>query len=234
MKYILFFLLILLCIIQLNAHHDHRHRPHKRTHIMKPSKSKTNSTTKTKQTTKPTTKPGKKKDTEKPNDPRNKSSEPKNNHKDKVLEIIGFAKSKEGCGYALGTQGDKLTKTKYKELKKIYKGEFKDETRQWLNKECYDCSGLVMVAYGKVGVKLPRNANDQWLYADWKKKGDIKDLPKDKVCILYQKGKDKMIHTGIYIGNGIVIEAGGAKRGVLETSLEDGHWTNYAIPNGAD
>lgn len=43
-----------------------------------------------------------------------------------------------------------------------------------------------------------------------------------------------MIHTGIYIGNGIVIEAGGAKRGVLETSLEDGHWTNYAIPNGAD
>ena len=222
MKYTLFFLLLLLCIIELNAHHYHEHH-HKRTHIMKSSKPKT----KTNSTTKPTAKPGSKKDTEKTN-------EPKNKHKDLAQEIIDFAKSKKGCGYALGSEGYILTKKKYKELKKIYGKEFLDSTKKWLSKECYDCSSLVMIAYGKVGVKLPRKANNQWLYGDWKEKGDIKNLPKDKVCILYKKGPDGMTHTGIYIGNDKVIEAKGANSGVVETSLKDGEWTNYAIPNGLD
>ena len=86
-----------------------------------------------------------------------------------------------------------------------------------------------MIAYGKVGVKLPLNANNQWLHGDWKEKGDINNLPKDKVCILYKKGRDGMTHTGIYIGNDKVIEAKGAKSGVVEISLKDGLIMQYQM-----
>ena len=43
-----------------------------------------------------------------------------------------------------------------------------------------------------------------------------------------------MEHTGIYLGNGKVIEAKGADFGVVETSLKEGHWTNFGVPNGLD
>ena len=224
MKYTLFFLIVLLCIIELNARHYNLIR-RKKAPIMKSSKItiiKTQSAM-----------PGGNL-VKKPINPGDKKDEPKNNHKDLAQAIINFAKSKKGCGYALGSEGDILTETKLKKLKEIYGEELFDRTKKWLSKECYDCSSLVMKAYGKVGVKLPRKASDQWLKGDWKEKGDIKRLPKNKVCILYQMGSDGMKHTGIYIGNDSVIEAKGADDGVIQTSLKVGGWTNYAIPNGAD
>ena len=222
MKYTLFFLIVLLCIIELNARNFQSIR-HKKHYIMKSSKI----TIIKKKTVLPAGNLVKK-----PINPGDKKNEPKNNHKDLAQAIIDFAKSKKGCGYALGSEGDILTETKLKKLKEIYGEELFDRTKKWLSKECYDCSSLVMKAYGKVGVKLPRKASDQWLKGDWKEKGDIKRLPKNKVCILYQMGSDGMKHAGIYIGNDIVIEAKDADVGVVQTSLNDGGWTNYAIPNG--
>ena len=230
MKYTLFFLVVLLCIIELNAHRPYPHPSRiipRHTHRITTRIIKVGGLIKTKPTKEPIEKL-----VTKPISPEDKSNGPENNHKDLAQEIIDFVKSKIGYGYALGSEGDILTETKLQELKGKYgKGLF-DRTKQWLSKECYDCSSLVMKAYENVGVKLPRKANDQWLNGDWKEKGDIKDLPKDKVCILYQIGNDGMKHTGIYIGNDTVIEAKGLEVGVVQTSLNDGGWTNYAIPNG--
>ena len=57
-------------------------------------------------------------------------------------------------------------------------------------------------------------------------------MPSNQVCVLYRRGSDGMVHSGIYLGNGKVIEAKGSAYGVVETSLKDGHWTDYAIPKG--
>lgn len=60
----------------------------------------------------------------------------------------------------------------------------------------------------------------------------MKSLPKDKVSILYRRGKDGMKHTAIYCGDGTVIEASGEKKGVIKTKYDSTKWSNWGIPEG--
>jgi len=43
-----------------------------------------------------------------------------------------------------------------------------------------------------------------------------------------------MVHVGIYLGNGKVIEAKGADYGVVETDLSKGTLTNWRVPEGLE
>ena len=229
MKSTLFLALVLLCIIGLNAHTEHHHHHH---HTTTPEKHSS-------------TNPGHKNDPKDPKhshhdkeDPKHQKDEKKhvakNKHQKEAQIIEDFLREKLGKGYAYGTSGERLTKKLFQELKHRHGKNFKKSTKQWIMKECYDCSGLVMRALQKVGIKLPHNAKEAWNSNSWKEKGDIKNIPKDKLCIVYRKGSDGMEHTGIYLGNGKVIEAKGADFGVVETSLKEGHWTNFGVPNGLD
>ena len=71
--------------------------------------------------------------------------------------------------------------------------------------DCFDCSGLVLRAWGSVGVPLPRTAGAM---------GEaLADVPLDDVRagdILWWPG-----HVGIYAGDGWSIEALDAKSGVV-------------------
>ena len=229
MKYTLFFVLVLLCIIELNGQHHH----HSGSPIKKSDKSQ--KSTKPEHKEEPKTKTqdkNVKKDHDKDKDKGKNDNVPKKTEKQKQKEIVDWLLSKKGSGYAYGSSGQRLTKKLYEELRRRFGKEFKNSTKKWMYKEVYDCSGLVMKALEKVGVKLPHGATSAWKTGDWKEKGDINHMPSDKVCILYRRGNDGMVHTGIYLGNGKVIEAKGADYGVVETSLKDGHWTDYAIPKG--
>ena len=231
MKSTLFLTLIILCIIGLNAHTKHHHH-HSTNPPVKHS----------------STNPDHKKELKDPKHSHHDEDDPKhqkhpkdgqnhvakNTHQKEVQIIEDYLRKKLGCGYAFGSSGERLTKKLYQELKHKFGKKFEKSTKQWLMKECYDCSGLVMRALEKVGIKLPHNAKEAWNSKIWKEKGDIKNVPLDKLCIVYRKGPDGMEHTGIYLGNGKVIEAKGADSGVVETSLKDGHWTNYGIPNGLE
>jgi len=68
-----------------------------------------------------------------------------------------------------------------------------------------------------------------------KQRGDINEIPKDKLCLVFRKGnKGEMVHIGVYLGNGKVIEAKGADYGVVETDLEGSTWTNWGVPEGLE
>jgi len=71
--------------------------------------------------------------------------------------------------------------------------------------DCFDCSGLVLRAWGSVGVPLPRTAGAM---------GDaLADVPLDDVRagdILWWPG-----HVGIYAGDGWSIEALDSRHGVV-------------------
>ena len=225
MKYTLFFILVLLCIIELNAQNHHLSG----SPIKKSDKSRKSTTPEHKEET--GTKTHEKKD-QKDKDKGKNDTIPKKTEKQKQKDVIDWVLSKKGSGYAFGSSGQRLTKKLYEELRRKFGSNFKNSTKKWLFKEVYDCSGLVMKALEKIGVKLPHGATSAWKNGDWKEKGDIKHMPSNQVCVLYRRGKDGMVHTGIYLGNGKVIEAKGADYGVVETSLKDGHWTDYAIPKG--
>jgi cell wall-associated NlpC family hydrolase len=76
---------------------------------------------------------------------------------------------------------------------------------------CFDCSGLVQQAWGSVGVHVPRTADEI--------ARELPEVPIDAVRagdILWWPG-----HVGIYAGNGWVIDALGAKWGVVRRPAKD-------------
>ena len=225
MKYTLFFILVLLCIIELNAQNHHLSG----SPIKKSDKSRKSTTPEHKEET--GTKTHEKKD-QKDKDKGKNDTIPKKTEKQKQKDVIDWVLSKKGSGYAFGSSGQRLTKKLYEELRKKYGKNFNNNTKKWLYKEVYDSAGLVKKAFEQAGIKLPHGATSSWKNGDWKEKGDIKHMPSNQVCVLYRRGSDGMVHSGIYLGNGNVIEAKGSAYGVVETSLKDGHWTDYAIPKG--
>ena len=154
---------------------------------------------------------------------------PKNINQENIKKVIEFLESKVGCGYAFGAEGQILTENLLNDFKSKFKGNVKESTEKWLDKECYDCSGLVMKALDQAGIKVHHNAEATWA-EDLKQRGDIKDIPKDKLCLVFRRQNDKMVHIGVYLGNGKVIEAKGADFGVVESDFKPGNWTHWGIP----
>lgn len=70
----------------------------------------------------------------------------------------------------------------------------------------FDCSGLTQAAYDKVGIKLPRVANDQWNAGRHPARSEL--LPGDLVFFATNLRDPRSIHhVGIYVGGGTMIHA---------------------------
>jgi cell wall-associated NlpC family hydrolase len=72
----------------------------------------------------------------------------------------------------------------------------------------FDCSGLVMYVFGKLGVPLPHFAASQWYSPDgvWVKPSRLQ--PGDLVFFIGSDGTRKEPgHVGIYVDNGYIIDA---------------------------
>jgi cell wall-associated NlpC family hydrolase len=96
-----------------------------------------------------------------------------------------------------------------------------DEAHRWIgvpyclggNDRCVDCSGLTQNVYAKVGIALPRTAQEQ------AKLGTYVDYVNLKVGdLLFFGSGSKVSHVAIYAGNGKVIHST-TNRGVVEESI---------------
>lgn len=98
---------------------------------------------------------------------------------------------------------------------------------------CYDCRGFTRWLLGQVGIVLKgAGATSQWNdNSNWVVKGEIKDMPKDKVCCVFMKNGSKMSHTGMYVGNGKIVHCSGE---VKEDTTNNKKWTHYGVPAGLD
>ncbi len=81
----------------------------------------------------------------------------------------------------------------------------------------YDCSGLVLRAYGRYGVKMNHKAADQAGYGRPVGKGSA--MPGD--LIFFNLGRGRNSHVGIISGEGKFIEAPRTGLNVRETTLND-------------
>lgn len=75
-------------------------------------------------------------------------------------------------------------------------------------------------------------ATSQVKKTKWLKFDTIDTLPSDHVCCLYRKKGSIYQHTGIYLGNGYVIDARGSNSGVIKSKLSSYAWTHWGIPVG--
>jgi peptidoglycan DL-endopeptidase CwlO len=81
----------------------------------------------------------------------------------------------------------------------------------------YDCSGLVMWAYGKVGISLEHFTGDQWLEGEHVSRSQLE--PGDLVFFF-----PDISHVGLYLGNGLMVDAPSAGQDV---QIQPIFWDEY-------
>lgn len=109
---------------------------------------------------------------------------------------------------------------------------------QWIGHYVTDCSGLFYWAFKELGGYMYHGSNTMWnKYCSAKgklnkgKRADGKELqPGTAVFVL--KGENDRSHVGLYIGNGIVIEASGTKVGVITTKITNSKWCEWGELKG--
>lgn len=101
--------------------------------------------------------------------------------------------------------------------------------------DVFDCAGFVLKLLEWAGVPFyGQGASTQWnTPSNWAARGEIKDMPKNLVCVVYKRRDTKMSHTGMSIGdgNGGVIHCSTTvKRGNAYT--DNSPWTHWGVPKG--
>lgn len=157
----------------------------------------------------------------------------------KASELISWCRCKVGGGYVYGTVGETCTQAVLDRCQRMYGAimgstYYTARSAKWLGKWVCDCSGLLKAARKQLdGVWADVSAQgtyDQCQNA----RGAIKDMPAKPGAFVFMYGKDsagrmRMVHVGLYIGKGEVIEARGADYGIVITKLKDRSWTHYGL-----
>lgn len=96
----------------------------------------------------------------------------------------------------------------------------------------FDCRGFTRWVIQQVGITIQgAGATSQYNTAsNWEERGLISDMPKDRICCVFQDVRGTKEHTGLALGDQIIH---------CSVEVKDGHtydkgWTHYAVPKGVD
>lgn len=156
---------------------------------------------------------------------------------EKVKEFLAYLESHIGDAYVWGAQGERVDNRadleKWVRRKETSRREA-DRALAYIKKAAktplyaFDCSGLIIHWLRDIKGLIDSDTNAQGLYRQCTQKGKLgawQMQPGDFV-FRYSFAKGKMAHVGVYVGNGIVIEAKGRDYGVVNLHLSFGGWTH--------
>lgn len=170
---------------------------------------------------------------------------------ERVATIKAWSLEQVGCPYIYGATGQACT-TEYRRARIAqypqYAGKITYNCQRlsggatscvgckWaidgVGRLAYDCAQLTRFAMENAGIALVSGANSQWEKTAFVVKGEIKDMPKDMLCLLYRDDGDRMGHTGEYLGDSTVVHAKGHDYGVVHEWLSQCKFTHFGIPAG--
>ena len=137
------------------------------------------------------------------------------------IEMANFTKAKKGTNYVYGAKGadGPLTQARVDWLAANYPSMFtatylkKIKDRNMVGKVATDCSGLISWYTGKVygSSQLYSNAYARMPISEWNKFA--------VGTVLWKSG-----HVGVYLGDGLVVEAKGIDYGTIISKVEDTKW----------
>lgn len=134
----------------------------------------------------------------------------------------------DGWGYIYGQWGSLWTEAKQAAATREQTVKY---GAKWIGHMVTDCSGLVRWALHELGEEIVHHATYQ--YTDWcKPKGKMTNGQRTDgnpilpgTLVFLQGSEEKIHHVGVYVGEGIVIEAKGTQSGVVTSGLEKwDHW----------
>ena len=134
---------------------------------------------------------------------------------------------KDRFGYVLSGQGDDYTKSlaiQWGNAKRAGKTKyyFVTQCKHWFGRKVVDCSGMIVEAYRAFDPKFTDKSANYFYNSYTSERDKISTLPEIPGVIVWKNG-----HIGVYIGEGLVIEARGYAYGVVVSKLETQKWTNW-------
>lgn len=155
----------------------------------------------------------------------------------KAEQLVEYAKNAlaDHWGYIWGTSGEMWTAAKQAALEKTTDADRANSRKygsQWIGHFVTDCSGLIYRCCKQHGVPMVHGSNTMYLsYCSSKgklvsgKREDGKALLPGTAVFTYNSNTGKYGHVGVYVGDGLVIEAMGAKNGVTTSKISKwGFW----------
>ena len=155
----------------------------------------------------------------------------------KIDDFVAYLESHIGDAYVWGAQGERVDNRagleKWVRRKETSRRET-DRALAYIKKAtktplyAFDCSGLIIHWLRDIRGLIDSDTNAQGLYRQCKQQGKLgawRMEPGDLV-FRYSAAKGKMGHVGVYVGNGMVIEAQGRDAGVVMRHLSYGGWTH--------
>lgn len=141
----------------------------------------------------------------------------------------------DNWGYIWGTAGVEWTKAKQEALNKTTDADRAGSRKygsQWIGHVVADCSGLFSWAFAQLGGYIYHGSNTIW-NSYCSAKGELKKGVRDDGqelkpgTAVFTHSSEKRGHIGLYIGDGIVIEAAGARTGVVTSKVTDKKWVEW-------
>jgi hypothetical protein len=152
------------------------------------------------------------------------------------LIAVADAQDKNGSGYLLGAQGQMAADVTDAYISKREHGNKKNikRVKAFIKKmfalgfaavmRLYDCSGYVLQCLAEIGIVLSdRTANG--IYTDY-----CKAISKWDLCAgdcVFRRSSGKIVHIGIYCGDGTVLHCKGRDVGVVREKISKYSWNRY-------
>lgn len=178
----------------------------------------------------------------------------KNEHIEKADLMCRIAEDEVGWPYAWGATGQRCTVSNRQA--RMNNPKIGDGDKELIRKRCqvlngsdsdctnckyypggertriFDCRGFTRWCIQQVGITIQgAGATSQYnTAANWEERGLIRDMPKDRICCVFQDVNGTKEHTGLALGDQIIHCSVEVKRG----HTYDKGWTHYAVPKGVD
>ena len=150
--------------------------------------------------------------------------------------------SQEKWGYIWGKAGEKWTAAKQAELERTTdsnRAQGRKYGSKWIGRTVADCSGLFSWAFKQLGGYMYHGSDTMYRkYCTDKgelmkgKRTDGRNLKVGSAVFVWNGSNYS--HVGLYVGDGIVIEAMGTLKGVTTTKVSAGKWTHWGELQGVD
>jgi len=144
-------------------------------------------------------------------------------------------------GYIWGTAGEMWTAARQRALEKTTDSDREMGRKygsRWIGHRVADCSGLFSWAFKELGGYMYHGSDTMFRKyctnhgeLNKGKRTDGQTLKVGTAVFTYNKKKGKYGHVGLYIGNGLVIEAAGTQQGIIASPV-DKKWTHWGELKG--
>lgn len=152
----------------------------------------------------------------------------------------------EDWGYIWGKKHELWTEAKQAAYAKAYaddpnRGSSAKYGKQWIGHWVTDCSGLIAYLMEQQGGKVAHGSDT--MYRSWcaakgslkaGKRTDGEPLKPGTAVFCWNGDSGKYSHVGLYVGDGKVIEAAGARQGVIQSQAANSKWKYWGELKGVE